>query len=102
MLDQSIDRVETTLRYRRFTLIGFGPAFIVGVLVSAQTQRRGLISLFHDLSPAYRYGLLLASALILIGAVIVMWRGLRRGTEELDRLRAMREAYRRERESTAP
>lgn len=102
MLDQSIDRIETTLRYRRFTLIGFGPALIVGALLSAQTERRGLLSLFNDLSPTYRYGLLLAGALILAGAMVVMWRGLRRGHEELDRLRAMREAYRRERESTAP
>lgn len=102
MLDQTIDRVETTLRYRRFTLIGFGPALIVGALVSAQSQRRGLFSLFQDLPPTQRYGFLLAGTLILIGAVIRMWRGLRRGSEELDQLRAMREAYRRERESTAP
>ena len=102
MLDQSIDRVETTLRYRRFTLVGFGPALIVGALVSAQSQRRGLFSLFHGLSPTYHYGLLLAGGLILIGAVTVMWRGLRRESEELDRLKAMREAYRREQESAAP
>jgi hypothetical protein len=102
MLDQSIDRVETTLRYRRFTLVGFGPALIVGALVSAQSQRRGFFSLFQGLSPTYHDGLLLAGGLILIGALIAAWRGLRRGSEELDRLRAMREAYRREHESTAP
>jgi hypothetical protein len=98
MLDQSVDRVETTLRYRRFALIGFGPALLVGALVSAQSERRGIFSLFRDLSPSYRYALLLLGVLMLVH----LWRALRRSREELDQLKAMREAYRRERESSAP
>jgi hypothetical protein len=98
MLDQSVDRVETTVRYRRFALIGFGPALLVGALVSAQSQRRNIFSMFNELTPSYRYALLLVGVLILIH----LWRALRRERGELNRLKAMREAYRRERESTAP
>ena len=98
MLAQSIDRVETTLRYRRFTLIGFGPALVVGALVSAQSERRGVFSVLRDLSPSYRYALLLVVVLISIH----VWRALRREREELNRLKTMREAYRNERESSDP
>ena len=97
MLDQSINRVETTLRHHRFSLIGVGPAVLVGVLVANGSQGRNLLPIPPD---SWLRGLLLPLGVIivLIGAGVAL-RAMRRSKRELDRLRAMREAYRREQES---
>lgn len=99
MLDQSIDRIETTQRYRRASLIGVGPAVIIGLIIVPLAQGRDIFSLYHDL-PRSRYVLIGVGAVILIGALIAAWRALGRGRQELQHLKTMREAYRREREST--
>jgi hypothetical protein len=100
MLDQSIVRAETTLRHHRFGLIGIGPAIVIGVAVAWLAQGR---QLFHAVSGASGTRLAfvaLAAAAVGIGCLYSL-RGLSRARRELERLRAMREAYRRERESTA-
>lgn len=94
MLDQSIVRAETTLRHHRFGLVGVGPAFAVGLVVAAATRGR-------DLIPTIQGGALAALGVAVVAAAFLYsLRGMRRARRELDRLKAMREAYRSEREST--
>jgi Flp pilus assembly protein TadB len=95
MLDQSIVRAEATLRHHRFGLIGSGPAFAFGIIVAAVTRGR-------DLLPLIKGALLVAvlGVAVVAGAFFYSLRGMRRARRELERLRAMREAYRSERESS--
>ena len=97
MLDQSINRIETTIRNHRFGLIGLGPALLVGLLVANGSQGRDLLPLPHD---SWQRGILMPLGIlaVLVGAGFAI-RTMRRGRHELERLRAMREAYRREGES---
>jgi CHASE3 domain sensor protein len=95
MLDQSIVRTETALRNHRFGLVGVGPAFAVGLVVAWAGRGR-------DLLPTVQGGVLAALGLAVVaGAVVYSLRGMRRARREIDRLQAMREAYRREHESTS-
>jgi hypothetical protein len=102
MLDQTIERIETTLKHNRLSLIAGGPVLLVGLLVSSTAGRDGVGSLFPvlrdvQLSRALWIGF---GALVLVAATLVIALGIRRGRRELERLRAMREAYRHEHEST--
>ena len=104
MLDQSIERVETTLKQNRFTLTALGPALLVGGLVAVSTGvRRGgsILPALNDV-PLLRIVWLGLAIAGLIALVIVSLLARRRGQRELERLMAMREAYRHERESPAP
>lgn len=95
MLDQSIIRAETTLRHFRFNLLGVGPAFAVGLILAWAGRGR-------DLLPTYQGSVLAALGVaVLAGGFVYGLRGMRRAGRELDRLKAMREAYRREHESTS-
>ena len=97
MLDQSINRVETTLRHHRFGLIGIGPAVLIGVLVANGSQGRNLLPIPAD---SWLRGILLpVGILVVLGAVVFSLRAMRRSRRELERLRAMREAWHREHES---
>ena len=98
MLDQSITRVETTVRHHRFSLIGVVPGLLVGALVAYGSQGRLLLAASQDWP--LRGLLLPLGILIVLGAVFFSTRAMRRAGRELERLRAMRDAYRREREST--
>jgi len=104
MLDQSIERIETTLKHNRLSLIAGGPALLIGLL-SATTADRSVIS---GLFPALRdlpLSRTMWSGLVIVAlaiAALVIALGIRRGRRELVRLRAMREAYRHERDSTTP
>ena len=98
MLDQSIDRVETTIRHHRFALIGVLPAFVVGSLVVVLTRGYLRVPALQSPSPLRVTWVLLAVALV-VGGVIVSFRAVKRGRRELGRLQAMRDAYRREQES---
>lgn len=99
MLDQSITRVETTLRHHRFALIGVVPAFAIGTLVAAVTQGRVLVPALQGGGTFRVLWVLLAIALVVAG-MLFAFRAMKRNERELERLRAMREAYRREGEST--
>lgn len=94
MLDQSIVRAETTLRHHRFGLIGSGPAFVVGLILASASRGRDLLPTIHGGS------LVVIGVAVVAGGFLYSLRGMRRARRELDRLKAMREAYRREREST--
>lgn len=100
MLDQSVARLETTLRYLRVSRIGFPLAIALGVLVAYASQGQRLLEAAPDWPLR---GLLMPLGILMIaGGAIFNMRAIRRSRRELERLSAMREAYRRERESTTP
>jgi hypothetical protein len=98
MLDQSIVRMETSRRHHRFSLIGIVPAVAAGILVANGSQGRNLLPMASD--SWVRSLLVPLGILVVLGGVTFSLRAMRRARQELERLRAMREAYRREREST--
>jgi len=102
MLDQSIERVEATLKRHRFSFIIFFPAAALGVLLSALVAPpSGKFEL-----PAFiansELRVLVAPAFILFVAVAAVYlvRNFRASGRELNRLKLMRDAYRREDETT--
>ena len=96
MLDQSIDRLETTLKHKRFSLIAIGPALVIGLLLAwAAGAYPGMLAA----PPALRLVLRGMTFAVLAGVVVFLAIAIRRERRELDRLRAMRESYRLERES---
>jgi dihydrofolate reductase len=100
MLDQSIDRVETTLRHLRVSLIGFPLTVLVGALVAYASQSHRILDAAANWP--LRSLLLPLGVLIVMGVVIFHARALGRSRRELGRLQAMREAYRREHEPGGP
>jgi hypothetical protein len=98
LLDQSIIRVETTLRHHRFGLLGIIPAFVVGNLV-AYAAGRSPFAAMGGWSTLRLSWVALGVGLVAAG-MVYSWRSMQRGKRELERLRAMREAYRHEHEST--
>lgn len=99
MLDQAILRAETTSRHHRFGLFAIGPAFVIGVVVAAESRGGQMLPALLGGSKLGLTSLGLGMAVV-IATFFYSLRGLRRARRELDRLRAMREAYRHEREST--
>ena len=104
MLDQSIARVEATLKRTRYSLFGIGPALLLGwVFMRSVTGEpvRGLLPGFFA-QPWVRF-LWNGGILVLLAAgAIYFYLTIRSGRQELDRLTAMRDAFREERESSAP
>ena len=98
MLDQSIARVETTLRHLRFSLVGFPLTVLVGALVAYASQGRRILDAAQNWP--FRSLLMPLGIVVVVGVMVFAARAARRGKKELGRLEAMREAYRREREST--
>ncbi|HYD11505.1 MAG TPA: hypothetical protein VEC11_01520 [Allosphingosinicella sp.] len=98
MLDQSIERIEATLRHNRLSLILMGPMVLVGAIFMTAANS-DVDSAFQAAmhSPALR--ILAVAALAGVAAYLLY--AIRRGRRELGRLRAMREAYRQEREKSA-
>jgi TRAP-type C4-dicarboxylate transport system permease large subunit len=104
MLDQSIERVDATLKRTRFSLFAIGPGFLIGWIfmnsVTDQPVRGFLPSSFDELWVRLLWNGVIAIVLVAVG--VYSARSIRRGRNELERLIAMRNAYREERESTAP
>lgn len=96
MLDQSINRVETQLRYRRYSHIAIGPGFVAGMLLAIFAQGRGIVPTLQSWPLSF---VPLVIAVVAV-ATAFSFRALGRSKTELERLKAMREAYRSEREST--
>jgi hypothetical protein len=94
MLDQSINRVETTIRHMHVSLISLLPAILAGGLVGYTSQGRAILEDAKDLP--FRGLLLPLGVLAIVGVTVFCIRAIRRSRRELERLRAMREAYRRE------
>jgi hypothetical protein len=99
MLDQSIERVGATLKYNLFTLIGLGPAIVIGYLFadSATSSGEGGISM---LSPEIRFMLGAGGVIAIASSVAFLLLAVRRGRRELQRLAAMRDSFREERKSS--
>jgi len=104
MLDQSIARVETTLRHHKFTLYGTPPIFLVTWLGFAATEAPRHDSILGSLRdiPGFRPILLGAAIAGAVALAIFLIVSIRRGRRELNRLNAMRDAYRQERDAAAP
>jgi hypothetical protein len=103
MLDQSIERLEKTLRHQRFSLVAIGPAIVIGNLM-ASTGARSFISLAGPLTalPGFRIVWPAFWFTVLAGTVLFVALSMRGNRRELERLRTMRDAYRQEGESTPP
>jgi len=102
MIDQSIERLQATLKYNLISLIGFGPGMAIGVLLAASSgisPDTGMLSVIHS-SPLLRFLLGKGVFVFIAGAVIYLLITMRRGRRELNRLLVMREAYREERKSS--
>jgi membrane protein implicated in regulation of membrane protease activity len=95
MLDQSINRLETTLKHKRFSLIATGPALVIGFLLAwtAGVNPGALVA------PALRLVWRGTTFAVLAGVVLYLVFAIRRDQRELERLRVMRESYRLEGES---
>ena len=104
MLDQSIERIETRIKHSRFTLAAVGPGLLIGALLaaSAGVGRGGSVMPALNDIPLLRMVWLGVAIAVIVGVVIFSVLAIRHGRRELGRLMAMREAYRDERESTAP
>jgi hypothetical protein len=103
MLDQSITRVETTVRHHKFTLYTLPPV-LLGTFIFMETaapERRALLGAFGGI-PWFRALLFGGSVAALVGLALYLIIFIGRGRRELNRLNAMREAYRQERDSSAP
>jgi hypothetical protein len=104
MLDQSIARVETTLRHHKFTLYATPPVFLIlwlGFATTAAPRPESMLASLRAI-PWFRATLLGGGFAAVVGLAVFLLFSIRRGRRELGRLRAMREAYREERDSTAP
>lgn len=104
MLNQSIDRIDKTIRYNRFSLFAMGPGLLVGVLVAAAAvEKRGGASIFGALYDEFAFLYLWRGVTIalLVGGVVFVSLAIRRGRRELERLVEMRNSYRQEHESSS-
>lgn len=102
MLAQSIERVENTLKYQRFCLFAVIPGLVLGYLAASALVTPPAGGAMHLLGSGETLRVVWIGMLVVFvaGAAQVMVSSIRRGGHELERLRAMREAYRSEREST--
>jgi hypothetical protein len=103
MLDQSIERVEATLKRNRFGLIGVIPGFLVGIAFAAtldSERRSALMALLVENQVTTGIA---AVAIVagLIGLSFYFLQMARRGEAELERLIALRDDFRREEEDAA-
>jgi hypothetical protein len=104
MIDQSIARVETTLRHNKFTLYGSPAVFLglwLGLATTAAPRPDSILWSLREI-PWFRTTLLGAGFAAMLGLAIFLIFSIRRGRRELSRLSAMREAYRQERDSAVP
>jgi hypothetical protein len=102
MLEQSLARVDATLKRTRFSLITLPPAILLGWLfMRAVTNQpvRSILPTFDTIWGRFFWngGILILLAVIAAYFVIT----IRRDRQELERLTTMRDAYREERESSA-
>jgi len=101
MLNQSIERIETTIKYHRFTLIAMWPGLLIAALFAASVEGRvGALLEYLNGAPLFRLIWQGVWVTALAGVVLFLIFSIRRNRRQLERLRAMRDAYRREREST--
>jgi hypothetical protein len=95
MLDQSIERVATTLRFNRITILAFGPVVALSMLFAATADSGDIPALRRSIGSDPLVGALWfgAGLAILAGIVVFLLLAIARGKRELERLRAMRASY---------
>ena len=98
MLDQSIARMEATLKRTRFQLLGLPPAFLIG-LTFAYFADPGRRLPSHLVSNSWKIALLVAGVAAAVTMFLYLVRSLRAGRKELGRLLALRQSYREEPDS---
>lgn len=103
MLDQSIARVQSTLRRARYQLLAIVPGLLIGLAVAGVADRGSSAQILSRLVAEPWLGFALAGGAVLaVAGVTVHFLGaMRRNRAELERLITLREAYRRERESSS-
>jgi len=103
MLNQSIARVEATMKRTRYGLFVFGPALLVGWMFMHAITDRPLRGLLPDLfgEPWFRFLWSGGWAIGIVLIMVAMFVSIGRSRRELERLVSMRDAYRDERESTS-
>ena len=103
MLDQSIARVEATLRHHKVTLYGTPPIFLATVLLTRAVlpPPAAVLGSSADI-PWFRPTLFAMTIAAMAGFAVFLIISIRRAQRELNRLNAMREAYRQERDSSVP
>lgn len=96
MLDQSIERVQATLKRVRMGLIWTGPALLLGVLFARVVEDRSGYELTMSIAAHPGLGkVILTVAIVGLGATFIhMFRQFRSNRRELGRLVALRESYR--------
>ena len=102
MLDQSIGRLEGTLKRTRFHLVALAPALGLGLVFAYVVDDRGGRELLTQLvSSSWKGGLLIAAAFVLLAAMFIYFAGrMRADRKELERMLALRQSYREEQDST--
>jgi len=102
MLDQSINRTQATLKRSRFHLLGFAPAIALGFLFAYVVDDRAAGSLRQLTSDSMsRIAVVLGVALFVTAMTVYLIGTIRTTRRELERLIALRDAYRGELDSTA-
>jgi divalent metal cation (Fe/Co/Zn/Cd) transporter len=101
MIEQSIGRVEATLKRIRFGLVSVAPGFLVGIGFAA-TLSNGAGSVLARLRENQTTVALVAVAIVagLVALSLYFLNMTRRSRAELDRLTTLRDAYRRETEDS--
>jgi len=102
MLEQSVARIEATLKRTRFSLFAMAPGILLGwIFMNAVTHepvRKFLPDSFD--TPFVRYFWIGGFLVLVAACALYLMFAIRRGKRELERLGKMRDAYREEREST--
>lgn len=101
MLDQSIDRLRATVKRTRLALLSVGPAFVIGIGFGfALNSGAGSDILATYSAKPWAPILSLVAVAILGGGLAHYFGNYRRDRAELERLVALREAFRKESENT--
>jgi hypothetical protein len=101
MLDQSIERVQATLKRARSGLVILVPGVLLGYFIAFVVERRSgtEISERFNAQPALSTIILIVAGLAIAGAFVQVVRTLRKSRRELERLTALRDSYRQEQET---
>ena len=101
MLDQSIERVQATLKRARSGLIFLVPGVLLGYFVAFVVERRSgtEISERFNAQPGLSTIIYVVAVLAIIGAFVQVVRTLRQSRRELARLKALRDSYRQEQDT---
>lgn len=96
MLDQSIERAEAAAKRSRMSLIMTGPGILLGLGFAAALDRDTGENPLEKLSTIPWIGLVVVPALVLalVFAVLQLLRTHKQSRREIERLKAMRDAYR--------